>query len=151
MRAKTMKNKAGPGDRPEEASSRLQHPLNDTDTHACCFRYLVVAHALLPQFPDFLLLSFTHGSPSEFRTLSLASLNTRPIQKNCGRFVDDWKTQGLSGCVIVLKGRTVVAERVGFEPTVGLHPRQFSRLVHSTALPPLHYKITWSNICENRI
>src|SRR5882724_2893973 len=31
-----------------------------------------------------------------------------------------------------------MAERVGFEPTVGLLQRRFSRPVHSTALPPLH-------------
>jgi hypothetical protein len=33
--------------------------------------------------------------------------------------------------------RVKVAEGVGFEPTEGLHPQQFSRLPHSTALPPL--------------
>src|SRR5580698_3995244 len=31
-----------------------------------------------------------------------------------------------------------LAERVGFEPTVPVKVRQFSRLEHSTALPPLH-------------
>jgi hypothetical protein len=30
-----------------------------------------------------------------------------------------------------------VAERVGFEPTVGLHLRLISSQVHSTTLPPL--------------
>ena len=30
-----------------------------------------------------------------------------------------------------------MAEGVGFEPTVGLHPRRFSRPLHSSALPPL--------------
>ena len=30
-----------------------------------------------------------------------------------------------------------MAERVGFEPTMGSHPCRFSRPVHSTALPPL--------------
>ncbi len=30
-----------------------------------------------------------------------------------------------------------MAERVGFEPTVGLHPRLISSQVHSTTLPPL--------------
>ncbi len=30
-----------------------------------------------------------------------------------------------------------MAERVGFEPTVRLHARRFSRPVHSTTLPPL--------------
>ena len=30
-----------------------------------------------------------------------------------------------------------LAEGVGFEPTVGLHPRRFSRPMHSSALPPL--------------
>ena len=32
---------------------------------------------------------------------------------------------------------TILAEGVGFEPTVLVRGRQFSRLVHSTALPPL--------------
>jgi hypothetical protein len=32
---------------------------------------------------------------------------------------------------------TVLAERVGFEPTVLVKERRFSRPVHSTALPPL--------------
>src|SRR5579863_2570587 len=32
-----------------------------------------------------------------------------------------------------------LAERVGFEPTVGLLQRRFSRPVHSTALPPLRH------------
>ena len=31
-----------------------------------------------------------------------------------------------------------LAERVGFEPTVGLHLRLISSQVHSTTLPPLH-------------
>ena len=31
----------------------------------------------------------------------------------------------------------ILAERVGFEPTVDLHPRLISSLVHSTTLPPL--------------
>ncbi len=31
----------------------------------------------------------------------------------------------------------VLAERVGFEPTVDLHPRLISSQVHSTTLPPL--------------
>ena len=31
----------------------------------------------------------------------------------------------------------MLAEGVGFEPTVLVRGRQFSRLVHSTALPPL--------------
>ena len=31
-----------------------------------------------------------------------------------------------------------MAERVGFEPTVGLHLRLISSQVHSTTLPPLH-------------
>ena len=30
-----------------------------------------------------------------------------------------------------------MAERVGFEPTVDLHPRLISSQVHSTTLPPL--------------
>ncbi len=30
-----------------------------------------------------------------------------------------------------------LAERVGFEPTVGLHPQQFSRLSQSATLAPL--------------
>ena len=30
-----------------------------------------------------------------------------------------------------------MAERVGFEPTVGLHLRRISSAVHSTTLPPL--------------
>ena len=30
-----------------------------------------------------------------------------------------------------------LAEGVGFEPTVGLHPRRFSRPMHSSTLPPL--------------
>ena len=30
-----------------------------------------------------------------------------------------------------------VAERVGFEPTVGFHLRRISSAVHSTTLPPL--------------
>ncbi len=30
-----------------------------------------------------------------------------------------------------------MAERVGFEPTVGLHPQQFSRLPRSATLAPL--------------
>ena len=30
-----------------------------------------------------------------------------------------------------------LADRVGFEPTKGLHPCRFSRPVHSTALPPV--------------
>lgn len=37
--------------------------------------------------------------------------------------------RGLSG---------VVAEGVGFEPTMSLHPYRFSRPAHSTTLPPLH-------------
>ena len=32
----------------------------------------------------------------------------------------------------------MLAERVGFEPTVGLHLRLISSQVHSTTLPPLH-------------
>ena len=34
-------------------------------------------------------------------------------------------------------GRVILAERVGFEPTIPLRGRRFSRPVHSTALPPL--------------
>ena len=33
-----------------------------------------------------------------------------------------------------------LAERVGFEPTVGLHLRLISSQVHSTTLPPLRLK-----------
>ena len=33
----------------------------------------------------------------------------------------------------------VLAERVGFEPTVDLHPRLISSQVHSTTLPPLRF------------
>ena len=32
---------------------------------------------------------------------------------------------------------SILAEGVGFEPTRALRPCQFSRLVHSTTLPPL--------------
>ncbi len=35
------------------------------------------------------------------------------------------------------KKMKTVAERVGFEPTVGLHLRLISSQVHSTTLPPL--------------
>ena len=35
------------------------------------------------------------------------------------------------------KGFWAMAERVGFEPTVGLHLRLISSQVHSTTLPPL--------------
>ena len=38
----------------------------------------------------------------------------------------------------------LMAEEVGFEPTVGLHPRQFSRLEQSTTLPPFQTKIILS-------
>ena len=34
-------------------------------------------------------------------------------------------------------GEPWMAEREGFEPSEDLHPRRFSRPVHSTALPPL--------------
>lgn len=39
-----------------------------------------------------------------------------------------------------------MAEGVGFEPTVGLHPRQFSRLEQSTTLPPFQTRATLSSI-----
>src|SRR5688572_13810185 len=35
------------------------------------------------------------------------------------------------------RAHSSLAEGVGFEPTVGLHPRRFSRPLHSSALPPL--------------
>ena len=35
----------------------------------------------------------------------------------------------------------MLAERVGFEPTVGLHLRLISSQVHSTTLPPLRTSI----------
>src|SRR5574340_1393032 len=35
----------------------------------------------------------------------------------------------------------VLAERVGFEPTVGLHLRLISSQVHSTTLPPLRRRV----------
>ncbi len=41
-------------------------------------------------------------------------------------------------CRDFVEPRLRLAERVGFEPTVGLLQRRFSRPVHSTALPPLH-------------
>ncbi len=43
---------------------------------------------------------------------------------------------GPEGCPGV-PSNALAAERVGFEPTLGLPLNQFSRLTHSTALPPL--------------
>ena len=42
----------------------------------------------------------------------------------------------------------VLAERVGFEPTVGLHLRLISSQVHSTTLPPLRLKLNYSQPSE---
>ena len=39
------------------------------------------------------------------------------------------------------RGVFMLAERVRFELTRGLHPRRFSRPLHSTTLPPFHNKI----------
>src|SRR5512139_951398 len=36
-----------------------------------------------------------------------------------------------------------MAERVGFEPTVGLHLRLISSQVHSTTLPPLRRRVLY--------
>ena len=36
-----------------------------------------------------------------------------------------------------------MAEEVGFEPTVGVNPRRFSRPVHSTTLPLLRHKVEY--------
>ena len=38
---------------------------------------------------------------------------------------------------LLSRSRTILAERLGFEPREGLHPLRFSRPPHSTALPPL--------------
>ena len=34
-----------------------------------------------------------------------------------------------------------MADGVGFEPTMGSHPCRVSRPVHSTALPPIRYRL----------
>ena len=45
-----------------------------------------------------------------------------------------------------------LAEGVGFEPTVLVRGRQFSRLVHSTALPPLRgTRIARASYCKARV
>ncbi len=45
-----------------------------------------------------------------------------------------------------------LAEGVGFEPTVLVRGRQFSRLVHSTALPPLRgTRIAGASYCKARV
>ncbi len=38
----------------------------------------------------------------------------------------------------------MLAERVGFEPTVGLHLRLISSQVHSTTLPPLRLSFNYT-------
>lgn len=38
---------------------------------------------------------------------------------------------------LIIETLSNMAEGVGFEPTVGVNPRRFSRPLHSTALPPL--------------
>ena len=44
----------------------------------------------------------------------------------------------------------LVAEGVGFEPTVGLHLRLISSQVHSTTLPPLRWARIIAGHCARR-
>ena len=43
----------------------------------------------------------------------------------------------------------MVAEEVGFEPTVGVNPRRFSRPVHSTTLPLLRHSTNYRKIFDS--
>ena len=42
-----------------------------------------------------------------------------------------------------------LAEEVGFEPTVGVNPRRFSRPVHSTTLPLLRHPSNYRKIFDS--
>ena len=44
-----------------------------------------------------------------------------------------------------------MAERVGFEPTVPVKVRQFSRLLDSTTLAPLRMRIRYITCCSREI
>ena len=43
----------------------------------------------------------------------------------------------------------IMAEEVGFEPTVGVNPRRFSRPVHSTTLPLLRHPFNYRKIFDS--
>ena len=43
----------------------------------------------------------------------------------------------------------IMAEEVGFEPTVGVNPRRFSRPVHSTTLPLLRHPFSYRKIFDS--
>ena len=72
----------------------------------------------------------TSGATSQYflGSIVLIKNDREPAQtRGCRRK----KTAWIGGFLIIL------AERVGFEPTVGLHLRLISSQVHSTTLPPL--------------
>ena len=59
-----------------------------------------------------------------------------PLCPLAGRMRSCARRSRLITCIETIN-QDVVAEEVGFEPTVGFHPRRFSRPVHSTTLPLL--------------
>src|SRR5690606_21228131 len=61
------------------------------------------------------------------------------IQMSYGRFLLHCEGAALYRCMPRLQ-LLFLAERVGFEPTVGSHLRLISSQVHSTTLPPLRSK-----------
>ncbi len=72
--------------------------------------------------------------PSSLRDRPAGVLRPHPTGQRAGR------TRGFSSLKSkkpLRRGFLRMAERVGFEPTVGLHLRLISSQVHSTTLPPL--------------
>jgi hypothetical protein len=87
------------------------------------------------------------------------------IRRSCGHDDKQLRTRKTHRCVCVSRTKITsrerfciqlqvqldLAEGVGFEPTVLVRGRQFSRLVHSTALPPLRgTRIARASYCKAR-
>ena len=64
----------------------------------------------------------------------IRQINVQPVQRKI-----DWQLQTCSTVEPESCNQTIknLAEKVGFEPTEGLHLRLISNQVHSTTLPPL--------------
>ena len=61
---------------------------------------------------------------------------------------DSLEHRGLNLCLYyIILG--LVAEEVGFEPTVGVNPRRFSRPVHSTTLPLLRHRSNYRKFFDS--
>ncbi len=84
---------------------------------------------------------WTSNNPEHRKTLiKLVFAAPLPYMRNQG-FRTVKTTSPFKALASISEEEKEMAERVGFEPTVRLHARRFSRPVQSTTLPPLQIRV----------